>query len=156
MPEILVLAWSQAAPVAASISFNYCLAASSFFCNSGLSPWNFSLALALSPSILFCISSIYPAVFWLLPNERYLAKPFSYHRASKNCIYDLHISKGVCGEDDFRCPFLNNAILPPEKAMGHKVCWTSSIISAYSPLRHLQGLQEPGKAGRRPLSAHQP
>ena len=25
-----------------------------------------------------------------------------------------------------------------------------------SPPRHLQGLQEPGKVGRRPLSAHQP
>jgi hypothetical protein len=34
--------------------------------------------------------------------------------------------------------------------------WTAPIISAYSPPRHLQGLQEPGKAVRRPLAAHQP
>ena len=34
--------------------------------------------------------------------------------------------------------------------------WTASISSACFPPRLLQGLQEPGRAGRRPLSAHQP
>jgi hypothetical protein len=33
--------------------------------------------------------------------------------------------------------------------------WTAPIIAAYSPPRQLQILQEPDKAGRRPLSAHQ-
>ena len=34
--------------------------------------------------------------------------------------------------------------------------FTVPIISAYSPPRYLQGLQEPGKVGRRLPSTHQP
>jgi hypothetical protein len=37
-------------------------------------------------------------------NVLYLAKPCPYHRATKNCIYDLHIFQGdLWGDEDMRC-----------------------------------------------------
>lgn len=69
-----------------------------------------------------------------LPNLSFITEPAK----TEDMIFISSQSLG--GEEDFRCQFFKNVSLPPVKAMGHQVCWTAPIISAYSHPRHLQGL----------------